>query len=479
MKKQLFLFLVIIAFPVLVSAQPCLPDGITFTTQSQIDSFQINYPGCTEIEGDVTIDGNQITNLNGLSVLTSIGGSLTVKYTETLTSLGGLDNVTSIWGWLNIKYNQSLTSLTGLDNVTFIENLEIRSNPLTSLAGLDNVTSIGGSLYVSGNGALTSLAGLDNVTSIGNRLEIVSNHSLTSLTGLDNVTSIGGSLEVNNNESLASIAELDNVTSIDGSIRIFANDALTSLAGLDNVTSIGGSLSFSGNEALTSLAGLDNVTSIGGSLVLSDNESLTSLAGLNNVTSIGEDLWIGEYALGEWRGNPSLTSLQGLNNLSSIGGTLAVLCNISLTSLTGFDNIDAGSISHLFICINQLLSTCEVQSVCDYLSSPNGTIDIHDNAPGCNSPEEVQEACEAVAIPSVDAQAVTLFYPNPAESFIFVKGTNQSVVQQVSIYNQMGQRVLQKEQAVGMIDVSRLLPGMYVIEIFSGELRTREKLIIQ
>ena len=33
----------------------CLPEGITFTTQEQIDNFQTNYPGCTEIEGDVYI----------------------------------------------------------------------------------------------------------------------------------------------------------------------------------------------------------------------------------------------------------------------------------------------------------------------------------------------------------------------------------------------------------------------------------------
>lgn len=36
---------------------PCLPDGITFPTQSQIDSFPVYYPGCTEIQGDVEIGG--------------------------------------------------------------------------------------------------------------------------------------------------------------------------------------------------------------------------------------------------------------------------------------------------------------------------------------------------------------------------------------------------------------------------------------
>jgi len=33
-----------------ISSQPCLPEGIIFNYQSQIDSFQIMYPNCTEIE---------------------------------------------------------------------------------------------------------------------------------------------------------------------------------------------------------------------------------------------------------------------------------------------------------------------------------------------------------------------------------------------------------------------------------------------
>ena len=54
----------------------CLPDGITFSTQEQIDSFQTDYPGCTEILGDVTIEGDDISNLSGLNVIVKINGIL-------------------------------------------------------------------------------------------------------------------------------------------------------------------------------------------------------------------------------------------------------------------------------------------------------------------------------------------------------------------------------------------------------------------
>ena len=105
----------------------CLPQGITFSTQAEIDNFQTNYPNCTQIEGDVAIGGNDITNLNGLNVLTNFGGSLTV-YSTALNNLTGLDNVTSVGGDLRIgefngitcNENYLLTSLSGLGALTAV-----------------------------------------------------------------------------------------------------------------------------------------------------------------------------------------------------------------------------------------------------------------------------------------------------------------------------------------------------------------------
>ena len=59
-------------------AQSCLPNGITFNSQAQIDAFATNYPGCTEILGKVSISessAGNIVNLNGLSQITSMGGT--------------------------------------------------------------------------------------------------------------------------------------------------------------------------------------------------------------------------------------------------------------------------------------------------------------------------------------------------------------------------------------------------------------------
>ena len=279
----------------------CLPEGITFTTHEEIDSFQINYPNCTEIAGNITISGENITNLNGLDVVTSIGGSLWINNNDSLTSLTGMDNLTSIGGTLSI----------------------IGYYPLNSLSGLDNLTTINRSLII---GCYDEDIGVGNLS-------------------------------------------------------------LSSLAGLENLTTIGGNLSISGNWVLTSLTGLNNVISIGEDFNVNNN-ALTNLTGLNNVISIGEDLEIYD--------NNALACLTGLENVTTISGYLKINNNDAQTSLTGLENIDAGSITNLYIQGNASLSTCEVQSICNYLVSPNGTFGINNNASGCNSPQEVHYACMAL-----------------------------------------------------------------------------------
>ena len=172
----------------LASAQSgctCLPEGITFSTQSQIDSFPINYTGCNKILGDVVIEGDGIKSLNGLSALTCIGSDLRIRNNDSLISLSGLDNVTSIGG--NVLIGDS---------------------------------------WFGGNKSLTNLTGLDGLTSIGGNLEIYWNNALTSLTGLEGLTSIGGDLWIVDNDSL-STCEAEGICSYlsspSGTVRIYNN----------------------------------------------------------------------------------------------------------------------------------------------------------------------------------------------------------------------------------------------------------------
>jgi hypothetical protein len=339
---------------------------------------------------------------------------------------------------------------------------------------LENLTSIGGGLSISGNTSLTSLTGLEEVTSIGGNLAIQGNNLLTSLDGLENIAagSIAG-LNISNNSSLTNcniqnicdyLASPNGVVDIVGNAagcnsppEVASNCGITlpclpygnyyflSQADIDNFASnypgcrsLEGYVLIEGND-ISNLLGLGSITSIGGNLLIGtnfygiSNSSLTSLGGLDSLTSIGGFLSI--------ENNTILENLTGLENVTSIGGYLSIGYNNALTSLAGLDNIDAGSITGLYIDNNTSLSTCEVQSVCNFLAAPGSAIYIYSNAPGCNSPQEVEAACH-VGLENTPEKGICTIYPNPSSGRFTVEfHLQQPSMVNLVVHNSLGQVV--------------------------------------
>ncbi len=528
----------------------CLPQGIVFSTQAQIDSFQFNYPGCTEIMGDVYISGDDITNLNGLDVLTSIWGSLNIGsmwvYSNPLLSnLTGLDNITYIGGILAILKNTALSSLAGMEGLVLIENvLWIADNPfLSNLTGLNNLAVIGG-MQIINNNELINLTGLEGLMSVNSSAYIANNQSMTSLAGLEAVISIGDRLHIEGNEALTSLAGIDNLestsitdlyiinnvnlsvceaewlceflTTPNGSINIYGNAVgcedppaianvcgitlpclpygnfyflnqaqidsfqsdypncqslggdvkisgvdITDLSGFNELNCIGNNLEVTGNNNLLNLTGLEGLNYIGGRLKIESNDILNTLTGLENLAIIAG----GGISI---QNNDSLTNLTGLDNIVSIEGSLIISSNQTLHSLSGLDNVDAGSILNLSIYNNNTLSTCEVQSICDYLASPTGQILIFGNATGCNSQQEVEDACTQLGIESLNQETFLTIYPNPSSTTIIVDTPTQGVL---SIHNTNGHQLLQQEitETVTSINISGWKSGVYFVKIVGGK----------
>jgi len=99
MKKRSVLFVLLVAVPLWVtarnSASPAdCPEDITLSTQAEVDAFAATYD-CTELTGMLTISGDDITNLQGLSAITSIG-TLHISGNAALTNLDGLSNLTTV-----------------------------------------------------------------------------------------------------------------------------------------------------------------------------------------------------------------------------------------------------------------------------------------------------------------------------------------------------------------------------------------------
>jgi hypothetical protein len=73
--KNYYTILIALLLVNVTKAQTCLPNGIIFTRQSQIDNFPIIHPNCTQIGGNVEIEGNDITSPAGLNNIDA--GSIT------------------------------------------------------------------------------------------------------------------------------------------------------------------------------------------------------------------------------------------------------------------------------------------------------------------------------------------------------------------------------------------------------------------
>jgi hypothetical protein len=116
--------------PTMLRAQACTGD-MHLTTQPEVDAF-----ACTSLEGSLTITGDDITNLDGLASLESVGGDLSIRRNASLTNVDGLASLTSVKWVLLISENTALTSVDGLASLT----------------------SVKGALHIRGNAALTNCA---------------------------------------------------------------------------------------------------------------------------------------------------------------------------------------------------------------------------------------------------------------------------------------------------------------------------------
>lgn len=377
-----------------LKGQSCLPSGIVVSTQAQIDNFPSNYPGCSNLAGSIWIKGG-VANLDSLSVLTHIGGSLIITDCTVLSSLEGLNQLTTIGGDLQVENNTALHSFIGLDQLASIGgNLDIQNSVFPSLNGLNQLTTVGGDFIV--EGVISSLMGLDNLVLIGGNFEMpghltsltgleqltviegdlsITGSSLTNLEGLNQINFVGGNFEMYGNDLLTSLNGLENLDSIGGYLIIRYNEALSDIQALTSLSHIGDLLSIHGNPTMTDLSGLGNLETIGTILVIGQQPGLTSLQGLNNLKSVGNSD-IAPFGRGVYiANNPSLTNLSALGNLQTIKGRLSLYGNNALTSLTGLEQIITLDTLHIeengaLVNLNGL----------NNLNSVEGNIAIHSNA---------------------------------------------------------------------------------------------------
>lgn len=388
-KSYLFSLLLVLTFGNL-SAQTCLPNGISFESQAEIDSFPFNYPGCTQVLGDVSI---QLIDRN--------------------VKLDSLEQIRFILGRLTFFSNDSLQDLNGLHNLS----------------------SIGGDLSFTYNCELQDFSGLDHLVSIGGDFSLNFNHRLKNMLGLDSLGSIGGGFHISAHDSLTSLNGLEHLTSLEGGLLLSELDELTNISALSGLTSIG-DLTCMYATALTSLNGLDHVKAIRGDIYLQDCYSLSSINQLSNVQSINGSIYIEKT---------------------------------SLSSLEGLGNIDTSGISTLTIISNNHLTTCQTQSICTYLADTSHLVwtwigggsdpfSEYHNAIGCNSPEEVLEACENLVSIANPPESDVQLSPNPSSGLLYIQGLNNG---RARIVSTLGKILKVCTFSGSILDLREFPAGMY------------------
>jgi hypothetical protein len=140
------------------------------------------------------------------------------------------------------------------------------------------------------------------------------------------------------------------------------------------------------------------------------------------------------------------------------------------------NNIESGTISGLIIRDNSSLSSCEAKSICDYLAIPSAVVEIHDNASGCNSEEEVAEACPWFGVDESavnSQQSAVKVYPNPTSGvsdFRFqVPGSEHVTIKIYDLHGREVATVVDEVMPAGehilQIDMTGLPAGVYIYKL--------------
>lgn len=240
---------------------------LTLSTQAEVDAFATNYPNCTNMITSLDIDGDDITDLSGLSQIEAFDyGSIRIQHNPVLESLDGLGplTLTGVTAQITITGNPLLSSISSLEGSTIFEGyLRLTNNPMiTSLEAFSSQTGFL-NIRIDGCDGITDLSGLEGVTSI-NTLELRENANLQNILALSNVSGRMTEIDIDFNASLSSLSGLEGIHSVFESIHVGRNSSLENLNGLSGLTNEispqnAVSLVINGHALLNDISGLTNL----------------------------------------------------------------------------------------------------------------------------------------------------------------------------------------------------------------------------
>ena len=362
-------------FSYLTSNQICPPPGdLIFNYQNEIDQFILDYPSCTQIDGNVIIQdidpNDNINNLQGLQNLQVINGNLFIldNTNANLTDLTGLDDLMTINGGLKIDGNTTLQNLNGLNSLSSVGGAMLIENnaALNDMTDLNGLMGINGSLRVKDNTSLTSLLGLENIDyttittltikdnqnslvacQVQSVCDFLDNNPLNLSTISNNATNNGCNTvqQVQSacncpggNLIFKSQTEVDNFPTLYPNCSDFSGnlivdedpslaDPIVDLCPLQQLVTIGGNVEIKTNPDLSQTTCILGLTEIGGNFLYQQNGGISDMVPFGLMESVGGNVI--------FQSNNDLTSFIGWDQITDIGGALIIRLNPDLQSTDG------------------------------------------------------------------------------------------------------------------------------------------------
>ena len=128
---------------------------------------------------------------------------------------------------------------------------------------------------------------------------------------------------------------------------------------------------------------------------------------------------------------------------------------------------------------NPLLTTCAVQSVCDYLGSGKWA-EVFDNAPGCVDTTEITTDCQSIGIEEKEVDNLIILFPNPFSGgdLNLQLGNQFQGTLKISLSDSKGRQILKRELDYSEqihLSIPVLEPGLYFIKVQDNN----DKIVIQ
>lgn len=466
-----------------------------------------------------------LADINGLENLTTVTGNFLLDDNGGLSQIS-LNNLTNVGGRLSISLNDNLLAISGLQNLTQVGELFLSANnALTTIDGFEQLADIDGGLNMLGNIVLEDISALDHPIAIDGSVFIISNTLLAecSVEAICGHITAGATINVQNNSAdCSSVAEVEancpttcppgdvvfntqadvedyaatypDCTEINGNLNIGpisgGTSDITDISGLSSLTEVQGHLAVANNLNLTTIFGLNQIAIVGGDFSIVNNNSLTNTGPLESFVTVGGGIIIED--------NPQLTGLTGFSQIASISLDLRIINNDALQNLNDFsalqgfndlelsDNALLSDISifenvfsignEVIIKDNPQLSMCSVSVICDHLSVGGNAI-ISNNAPNCNSPEQVTTIC-TVSVEDVLSADEVVVYPNPSNGVFTISGLPQ-ISNEISIYDALGKMIYMDKTDNNIVNISEFSRGIYWLTIKMEDNYVYKKLLVE